>query len=267
MVIPRIGFGAFMLKYNECYGLVTQALDSGYRHIDTAAVYGNEDICGKAIVDWCEKNNVKRTDIFLTSKLANCSDYYSTRAAIRSSLHHLGTYIDLFLIQSPAGGKKSRIASWKAMEEFVDSGDIRSVGVSNYGVKHLQELYASNPKFYPCVNQIELHPFLSQDDIVKYCQSHDIAIEAYSPLTHGIRLNDEKLVPIAKKLNISVAQLLIRWSLQKGYIPIIKSTKKEHMLSDLDVFNFTIPDDVVQELSSFDEHWHAGTTYDPTVCD
>ncbi|EPY50648.1 xylose and arabinose reductase [Schizosaccharomyces cryophilus OY26] len=265
--LPRIGFGVFQLKYADCYDLVTAALDAGFRHIDTSEVFGNEDVCGKAVIDWCDRNRVPRTDIILSTKLANCSDYTATRASIRSSLHHLGTYIDIFSIFSPAAGSKARIESWGVMEEFIERGDIRCLGVCNYGIKHLEELYASKPKHLPVINQIELHPFLARDDIVNWCKEHNIVVEAYSPLTHGIRLQDPKLVEIANSIGIDVPRLLLRWSLQKGYVPIVQCTNPDQIRDNLDIFSLRIPKDIEDKITSLDEHWHADSSYDPTICE
>ncbi|WBW72095.1 xylose and arabinose reductase [Schizosaccharomyces osmophilus] len=265
--LPRIGFGVFRIKYADCYDLVTAALDAGYRRIDTSEVFGNEDVCGKAVIDWCERNRAPRTDIILSTKLANCSDYAATRASIRSSLHHLGTYIDIFSIFSPAAGSKARIESWGVMEEFIERGDIRYVGVCNYGTKHLEELYASKPKYFPIVNQIELHPFLARDEIVNWCKGHNILVEAYSPLTNGIRLQDSTLVELANAVGVDVPKLLLRWSLQKGYVPIVQCTNRDQIKHNLDIFSFHIPKEIEDKITSLDEHWHADSSYDPTICE
>ncbi|EEB09455.1 xylose and arabinose reductase [Schizosaccharomyces japonicus yFS275] len=265
--IPVIGLGVYKNELQSCHDAVIEALNVGYRLIDSAAVYGNEDICGKAIVEWCEKTGHKRTDVFLTSKLATTGSYEETKAAIRSSLHHCGTYIDLYLIHSPAGGKEHRLESWRAIEEFIDRGDIRGAGVSNYGIKHLEELFASNPRYLPVVNQIELHPFLTQEPIVDWCREHDIVVEAYSPLTRGKRLNDPKITRLAEVYGVTPAQLLLRWSLQKGFVPVVKSSHKERIEENFEVFDIELSDRCVQKLDQFNENWHTDPTWDPTQSD
>lgn len=212
--IPLLGLGVYQSRGDECTAAVTAALKAGYRHIDCALAYTNEKLVGQAI----NASGVARSDVFFTTKLPPKSrGYDATKKAIAESLSNCEIgYIDLYLIHAPYGNKESRLGQWKAIEEAVISNQIRAAGVSNYGIHHIQELIESEPSIMPQVNQIELHPWLCRNDLVDYCLKHDIALEAYSPLTRGQKLADSDLVNLAETIGQSSAQVLIRWSLQKG---------------------------------------------------
>ncbi|KAL1932793.1 hypothetical protein VTP01DRAFT_8471 [Rhizomucor pusillus] len=261
--IPVIGFGVYNAKPgNETEQAVKWALETGYRHIDTAKCYYNEESVGKAL----KESGIPREEIFVTTKLWD--DSHGTEkavAALETSLKKLGLdYVDLYLIHSPTPGKELRLESWKALEKLKKEGKIKSIGVSNYGVHHLKELLeACTVK--PVVNQIEVTPYLARTQIEKFCEKHDILIEAYSPLTMGEKLKDEKLVKIAEKYGKSTAQILIRWSLQKKYIPLPKSVHKERIESNAQVFDFEISEEDMKTLDSFDEYFV--TEWDPTKYD
>lgn len=190
-------------------------------------------------------SKIPRSELYFTTKLPpKIRGYDGTKAAIKESLSNCGLeYIDLYLIHAPYGNRESRLGQWKAVEESVLAGEIKSAGVSNYGVHHLEELWNSNPQVKPVVNQIELHPFLTRNDIVAWCQEHDIVLEAYSPLTRGQKLDDPDIQNIARKYRKTAAQLLIRWSLQrvKSRLSLLnwskrqgicESAKKHHGLQD-----------------------------------
>lgn len=263
--MPMIGLGVFKEKEgSEVMNSVKYALDAGYRSIDTAKVYGNEEGVGKAI----KESGIPREEIFVTTKLWNTDQgYETTLKAIDESLIKLEMdYVDLYLVHWPtAAGERDenniypsinkREETWKAMEEIYKSGKAKAIGVSNYMVSHLEEMkdYA---KIMPAVNQIELHPFLIEKELIEYCKERGIAIEAHSPLVHGERLSDPKIVEISKKYGKSPAQVLIRWDLQHGWITIPKSTRKERIEENINVFDFELSNEDMQTLDSMSENLH-----------
>ncbi|SAM05242.1 hypothetical protein [Absidia glauca] len=261
--IPCVGFGVYESGLGkETQNAVHWALEAGYRHIDTATVYRNEKDVGLAV----KNSGIPREDIFVTTKLQESDQgYESTLSALETSLAKLKMdYVDLYLIHSPLRGKKLRLDSWKALEELKRSGKAKNIGVSNFGVHHLQQLL-DHCEIKPAVNQIEITPYLQRNDIAKFCQEHDILIEAYSPLTRGEKLQDAPLVSVAEHYNKSTAQVLIRWALQKGYVPLPKSVTKSRIVSNADVFDFTLSEEDMAVLDSLDEHFV--TEWDPTVCE
>ncbi|KAF9431101.1 hypothetical protein BGZ76_000579 [Entomortierella beljakovae] len=239
---------------------------AGYRHIDTATVYRNEASVGKAI----KKSGIPRDQIFVTTKLHDKDQgYESAIAACELSLQKLGLdYVDLYLIHSPRAGPDLRTQSWKALEKLVTLGKAKSIGVSNYGVSHLKELLGSNPTTRPVVNQIEVHPWLLHRDITSFCKSQNIAIEAYSPLCRGHKLQDPLLNKVAAKYSKTPSQILIRWSLQKGYIVLPKSANKERIEQNSEVFDFDLADGDMDVLDSLDEGYVSGkhqVGWNPTI--
>ncbi|KAI1319456.1 hypothetical protein EDD11_004033 [Mortierella claussenii] len=255
--IPRLGLGVYQTKAGKgTENAVLWALEAGYRHIDTATIYGNETGVGNAI----RKSGIPRDQIFVTTKLTEDDQGYdSAIAALELSLKKMGLdYVDLYLIHSPLCGSEKRDESWKALETLVKQGKAKSIGVSNYGVHHLKELLDSNPKIRPVVNQIEVHPWLNRADIISFCEAQHIAVEAYSPLCQGIKFQDAKLAKLATKYSKSPAQILIRWSLQKGYVVIPKSAKKERIQQNANVFDFNIADDDMAILNSMNENFVCG---------
>ncbi|KAF8936760.1 aldo/keto reductase [Dissophora ornata] len=260
--IPRLGLGVYQSRAGkETEDAVLWALRAGYRHIDTATSYDNEESVGNAI----RKSGIPRDQIFVTTKLTEDDQGYdSAIAALKLSLEKMGLdYVDMYLIHSPLCGSELRNESWKALETLVAQGKAKSIGVSNYGVLHLKELLGSNPTIRPAVNQIEVHPWLIRADIITFCESQHIAIEAYSPLCQGLKLQDPILNKIATKYSKSPAQVLIRWSLQKGYIVIPKSAKKERIEQNADVFDFDLADGDMAMLDSMNENFIC--EWDPTV--
>ncbi|KAF9438912.1 hypothetical protein BGZ76_003272 [Entomortierella beljakovae] len=255
--IPRLGFGV----YENTEEAILWALQAGYRHIDTATSYENENAVGNAI----RKSGIPRDQIFVTTKLTEDDQgYESAIAACELSLEKLGMdYIDLYLIHAPLCGSEARAQSWKAFETLVAQGKVKSIGVSNYGVHHLKELLGSNPTIRPVVNQIEVHPWLIRPDIFSFCEAQHIAIEAYSPLCRGNKMNDPTIAKLALKYSKTPAQILIRWSLQKGYIVIPKSSTKERIEQNADVFDFDIADGDMAALDSMNENFVC--EWDPTI--
>jgi diketogulonate reductase-like aldo/keto reductase len=217
---------------------VAEALNTGYRLIDTAMVYGNEKGVGAAIRD----SKIPRDEIFLTTKLWNSDQgYESGLKAFETSLTRLGLdYVDLYLIHWPRGTELTR-ESWKALEEIHASGRAKNIGVSNFDVDELKELlsYAKTP---PAVNQIELHPFIykEQRPVVEYCQEKGIVVEAYSPLAQAKQMNHPVINEIAEQSGKTAGQVMLRWAVQQGTVPIPKTSHQERMAENLDIFDFEL---------------------------
>ncbi|KAF9548446.1 hypothetical protein EC957_006662 [Mortierella hygrophila] len=260
--IPLLGLGVYKIEPGKATeDAVLWALQAGYRHIDTAAGYRNEVSVGNAI----RKSGIPRDQIFVTTKLFDQDQGYdSALEACELSLEKLGLdYVDLYLIHSPNPGPERRTESWKALQKLVAQGKVKSIGVSNYSVKHLKELLGSNPTIRPVVNQLEVHPWLTRQEIVSFCESQHIAVQAYSPLSRGHKLQDPMLMKIAEKYSKSPAQILIRWSLQKGYIVIPKSSHKDRIEQNADVFDFDLADGDMSVLDSFNSDYVSG--WNPTL--
>ncbi|CAM6085722.1 unnamed protein product [Calypogeia fissa] len=257
--IPALGLGVYQVPPREAVKCVAAGLKTGYRHIDTAHLYGNESEVGQAV----RESGIPREEIFVTTKLWNSDHgYQNTLRAFDRSLKEFGLdYIDLYLIHSPIP-MQQRLNTWRAMEQILKSGKVKSIGVSNYGVKHLKELLA-NCEIRPSVNQLELHPFNTRNELVAFCEKEGIVLEAYSPLTRGRRLRHPGLLEIAKKYNKSAAQVLVKWCLQRGFMVLPKSVKPERIVENAQVFDFEITENDMKKLNSFDEHLAVG--WDPTT--
>jgi diketogulonate reductase-like aldo/keto reductase len=278
--IPRLGLGVWQTRAGAtCEAAVLAALEAGYRHIDTAAMYGNEESVGAAI----KTSGIPRAEIFVTTKLWN-SDHGNPERALEASLRKLKfDYVDLYLIHYPV---RERRQSWRALEALRAQGKARSIGVSNFTIRHLTELLAETATT-PAINQVEFHPYLYQRDLLDFCASKGIVVVAYSPLTKGARLQDPKLVAVAKKYpnagpkptaprpplplisnfshrreGKSTAQILIRWALQHGLVVIPKSANRRRIFEDADVFDFEIVPEDMQLLDRFNENLR--TCWDPT---
>ncbi len=253
--IPILGLGVWQTPNGKvCEEAVLAALSAGYRHIDTAAIYENEESVGNAI----RKSNITRKEIFATTKLWN-DDHDNAENALNKSLKKLRLdYIDLYLMHYPVTERNS---SWKILEKIYKSGKAKAIGVSNFTIRHLKELVESSDVI-PAINQVEFHPYLYQKELLDFCNGKGIKLEAYSPLTHGEKLNDTKLVEIAKKYNKSTAQVLIKWGLQHGLIVIPKSSKKERIIENSSVFDFEISGEDMEKLDGFNENLR--TCWDPT---
>jgi diketogulonate reductase-like aldo/keto reductase len=256
--IPILGLGVYQTEAgSETQNAVMYALEAGYRHIDTAKIYRNEDDVGIAL----KNSSVPRNEIFITTKLWNSDHgYKSTIAACDASLKKLGLdYLDLYLIHWPVPGLRNE--TWTAMEKLLQDGKCRSIGVSNYTIKHLTELL-DFCNVVPAVNQVEFSPFLYQQDLLEFCRARQIQIEAYSPLTKGIMLNDLTLKKIAEKYSKSPAQVLIRWCIEHNLVVIPKSANKKRIIDNSNVFDFKISSDDMAVLNSMDSNMHTG--WDPT---
>ncbi|RIA88383.1 aldo-keto reductase [Glomus cerebriforme] len=262
--IPLLGLGVYQApKGVTTQNAVTWALEAGYRHIDTAALYENEADVGAAV----NKSGIPREEIWITTKIWNSDQGYekTLQAAERSIEKLQSEYIDLLILHSPLPGPQLRKESYDALQKLVRLGKVRSIGVSNYGVQHLKELLEQKPEIKPAVNQVEIHPWLARNDITTFCAQNDIVVEAYSPLTKGKKLNDPTLVQIAETYNKSSAQILIRWGLQHGYVTLPKSINKDRIIQNADVYNFEIDEEDMKVLDNLDEYLTTG--WDPTKCE
>ncbi|MHB9031471.1 MAG: aldo/keto reductase [Anaerolineae bacterium] len=263
--IPCVGFGTWQAENGAvAYSAVREALRVGYRHIDTAAGYGNEESVGRAVRD----SGIPRQEVFVTSKLANNSHGYdNTRQAFEQTMRRLGfDYLDLYLVHWPnpvqfrSNWQEANAGTWKAFEELQRAGRIRAIGVSNFRERHLQELFKT-ATIMPSVNQIRLAPGDTQDEVVEYCRAHQMLLEAYSPLGLGSALGVPELKAIADKYGKSVAQVCIRWSLQRGYLPLPKSVTPARILENTRVFDFALSDEEVQAIAGL--KGCCGTASDP----
>jgi diketogulonate reductase-like aldo/keto reductase len=258
--IPIIGLGVYQSPGG---GVTKQAIldsfEAGYRHVDTARIYGNESDVGRAVAE----SGLPREEIFVTTKLWNADQGYdSTLDAGELSLGKMDLdYVDLYLMHWPVEGR--RLESWTAMEELLAKGQCRSIGVSNFMVHHLEELL-EKAHVVPAINQIEMSPYnyLQRKETLDLCRSAGIVIEAYSPLTKGQKLRDPKLVEIAAKYGKTTAQLLIRWALEKQYVVLPKSVNKDRIIQNASVFDFTISPEDLATMDGFNENLATG--WDPT---
>ena len=246
--MPRVALGVYNARGEVGRRAVRQALDLGYRHIDTASIYENEREVGGGIRD----SGVPRDDIFVTTKLWNADQGYDTAlAAFDRSLRDLAVdYVDLYLMHWPV--PETRLESWKALEKILSEGRARAIGVSNFMIKHLDELLAHcNER--PAVNQIEASPFLQQRDVRTFCAANGIVVQAYSPLTRGLRLDHPVVTAIASSIARTRAQVLLRWGLQSDMVVLPKSVRRERLIENLDLFSFSLSPEQMAQLDSLEE--------------
>lgn len=247
--MPILGFGVFQVPdLAECEKAVVEAIETGYRLIDTASSYGNEEAVGDAI----RKSGVAREELFITTKLwIQDAGYENTLKAFEKSINKLQLeYLDLYLIHQPYGDV---FGSWRAMQELYFQGKVRAIGVSNFHPDRIADLIA-NSGFTPAINQIETHPFHQQVDTQKFLQENNIQIESWGPFAEGKNdiFKNETLTSIAVKNNKSVAQIILRWLTQRGVVAIPKSVRKERMAENFDIFNFELSADEMQVISTLD---------------
>lgn len=242
--VPVVGLGVYKMNLQgETKQAVKMALNAGYRMIDTAARYKNEQEVGEALRGY----GLLREEYFVTTKVWNADQgYESTLKAIDTSLEKLGfSYVDLYLVHWPTASEdlsesiNKRAETWRAMEEILASGKAKAIGVSNFTIKHLKEMenYAN---IMPAVNQVEFHPCLYQKELLSYCKEKNITLVAYSPLLHGEKMDTEPFTNISKRYNKTPAQVMLRWSLQHGVVIIPKSSKENHIKENIDIFDFEI---------------------------
>lgn len=256
--IPQVGLGLWQNKnQQECEKTVEAALKAGYRHFDTAQVYGNEQFLGNALA----KSDTPRNDLFITTKIWNDNQFWDdVIPSFDESLERLQTdYVDLLLVHFPV--TQTRGAAWRKMEEIHKKGSAKAIGVSNYTVKHLKELLET-AEVVPVMNQVELHVFLQQPELLDYCKEQGIMVEAYSPLAHGHGLEHPTLESIANKHAKTTAQVMIRWCIEIGTIPLPKTTHVNRLIENLDVFDFALSAEDMTALKQLDKNYR--TCWDPT---
>lgn len=262
--IPLLALGVYKAPNGqETEDAVMAALDAGYRHIDSAARYANEEACGRALRKWLEKTGNSREDVFITTKLWDADHgYEATFNALCDSLKKFQLdHFDLYLIHSPSDDKDKRHESWRALETAQKLGKVRSIGVSNFGASHLDELLAE-AKVIPAVNQIEVHPFCQRQDLIEVCRKNGIAIEAYSPLARGNKLQDPRIVKIAEKNGKTPAQILLNWSASRGNIVLPKSLTAHRIQSNMESFGFALSSEDLAELDALgNENYVTGTLH------
>ncbi len=250
--MPIVGLGTFRSKNEDVYKAVLDAFEAGYRHIDTAMIYGNEEAIGKAIKD----SKIPREELFITTKLWNSDQgYEKTKAAFNLSLKNLGLdYVDLYLIHWFKGYELA-LDSYKAMEELYNEGKIKAIGVSNFNVHHIMKIL-ENCTVVPTVNQVETHIALQNEFLQEYCSSVGVKLEAYAPLMSqhiGDLLADETMNRIAKKYNKSVPQIAIKWLVTRGIIVIPKSINKVRIVENFDIFDFELTNEDMKDIKKLNK--------------
>ena len=265
--MPIFGLGTYKAPDGEeVIQEIAWALAAGYRLIDTAKVYKNEQGVGTAI----KQSGIPREELFITTKLWNPDQgYETTLKAIDESLGKLGlSYVDLYLVHWPTASLDTtesinrREETWKAMEEIYKSGKAKAIGVSNYTITHLEEMkhYAT---IFPVVNQVEFHPYLFQKELLEYCKANNIVLEAYRPLTNGKKMEHSVIDALAKKYHKTNAQVLLRWSVQHGCVPLPKSVQKERIEENAHIFDFALSSEDMNALDSLNENFRLSP--DPTL--
>ncbi|WP_445487994.1 aldo/keto reductase [Niallia sp. 03133] len=256
--MPWLGLGVFKVEDGETTAFsVSTAIKNGYRSIDTAAIYDNETGVGKGIAEGMTAAGVTREDLFITSKVWNDDlGYEETLKAFDVSLEKLGLdYLDLYLIHWPKEGKYKE--AWKAIETLYKAGKIKAIGVSNFQIHHLEDLM-KDADIKPMINQVELHPRLTQKELLSFCQQNGIQLEAWSPLMQGQLLDNEELQEIAAKYNKSVAQVIIRWDLQNNIITIPKSIKEHRIIENSNVFDFALTKEEMESIDALNQDTRVG---------
>jgi 2,5-diketo-D-gluconate reductase A len=258
--IPQVGFGVFLVPPAETKAAVAAALEVGYRHIDTARLYDNEEAVGQAIAE----SGISRDELFITTKCWNDDQGYDrARAAFDASLARLGLdYVDLYLIHWPCPRKNLYVETWKAFEAIQKDGLSRSIGVSNFQPSHLQRLI-DETETVPAVNQVELHPWLQQREVRAFDDKHAIVTEAWSPLARGGELlADETVLAIAERHNVTAAQVILRWHLDLGNVIIPKSVNPARMASNLDLFRIRLDETDHERFAALDNGTRIGPNPD-----
>ncbi len=256
--MPWFGLGVFKVEEGpELVNAVKTAIQYGYRSIDTAAIYQNEEGVGEGIREGLKGAGISREDLFVTSKVWNSDlGYESAIAAFETSLEKLGLdYLDLYLIHWPVEGKYKD--AWRALETLYKEGKIKAIGVSNFQIHHLEDLM-KNAEIKPMVNQVECHPRLTQKELKDYCKGNGIQLEAWSPLMQGEILDNQDLQEIATKHNKTVAQVILRWDLQNQIVTIPKSTKEHRIKENADIFDFTLTDDEMERIDGLNQNHRVG---------
>ncbi|WP_445322007.1 aldo/keto reductase [Paenibacillus sp. FSL M7-0420] len=253
--MPWFGLGVFKVQEGqEVIDSVKAAIKAGYRSIDTASVYGNEEGVGQAI----RESGVAREELFITTKVWNTEQGYdSTLAAFDQSLSKLGLdYADLYLVHWPIRAKYKD--TWRALEKLYADGKVRAIGVSNFQIDHLEDLLA-DATVKPMVNQVELHPLLNQQELREYCKAQGIQIEAWAPLAQGHLLDNEVLADIAARHHKTLPQVILRWDLQNGIVTIPKSVKAERIIANADIFDFELSEEEISRINGLNRDQRFGS--------
>jgi 2,5-diketo-D-gluconate reductase A len=262
--IPQLGFGVFLIEPQDTVAAVSTALEAGYRHIDTAEMYGNEHEVGEAI----RRSGLERGEIYITSKLNNdAHEPDDARRAFDESLKALGLdYLDLFLIHWPLPTRYDGdfVSTWRTLEEFYREGRARSIGVSNFQPHYLRRLHGES-EIIPAVNQIEVNPYLTQDELRGFCAEHQIAVEAWSPLGRGNVLEDPEIATIARRAAKTPAQVVLRWHIQRGDIVFPKSVTASRIRENIDIFDFGLSADEVEAITALNRNERTGPNPDKFV--
>ncbi|OAS16665.1 aldo/keto reductase [Paenibacillus oryzisoli] len=258
VTMPYLGLGVFKVEDGpEVVQAVKAALQLGYRSIDTAAIYGNESSVGQGIREGMAEQGLTRDQLFVTSKVWNADlGYESTIAAYEASLEKLGlNYLDLYLIHWPVQGKY--VEAWRALETLYQEGRVKAIGVSNFQIHHLEDVMGT-ASIKPMVNQVELHPLLAQTDLHDFCKTHGIQLEAWSPLMQGQLLDNPTLKGIAERHGKSIAQVILRWDLERGIVTIPKSTKEHRILENGSIFDFELSADDMAAINAMNQNLRVG---------
>lgn len=258
--IPSIGFGTYKLGSNEdTIKSVKNAISIGYRHIDAAAFYKNEEAVGIGI----KESKVDREEIFLATKLWNDDHgYEKTMKSFNESIKRLGVeYLDLYLVHWP---NKLNAETWKAFEDLYEQGKVKAIGVCNFKEGHIEEL-KKTAKIMPMVNQVEVHPYRTQRDIISYCEKNDIQVVAWGPIMRGRIFSDPIMIKLSEKYNKSIPQITLRWHIQNGIIPIPKSSNIERMKSNLDIFDFEISNEDMILINNLNKNENVSGVPDNTT--
>jgi 2,5-diketo-D-gluconate reductase A len=262
--IPQFGFGVFQIPPDQTARAVTTALEAGYRHVDTAEMYGNEAGVGQAIA----ASGLGRDEVFVTSKLDNGSHRPDdARKAFDQTLEALGSaYVDLFLIHWPMPTRYDGdyVSTWRTLEEFYRDGRARSIGVSNFQPHHIRRLH-EEAEVPPAVNQIEVHPYLTQPEVRAFCAGHQIAVEAWSPLAEGLVLADPTIDSIARRVGRTPAQVVLRWHIERGDIIFPKSVTPARIRENIDIFDFELSGEDVEAITALNRNERTGA--DPDTFD
>ncbi|HWO96842.1 MAG TPA: aldo/keto reductase [Bacillus sp. (in: firmicutes)] len=256
--MPWFGIGVFKVEEGpELVNAVKTAIKHGYRSVDTAAIYENEEGVGKGIQEGLKEAGISREELFVTSKVWNADlGYESTIAAYEKSLKKLGLeYLDLYLIHWPVEGKYKD--AWRALETLYKEGRVKAIGVSNFQIHHLEDVM-KDAEIKPMINQVEYHPRLTQKELQAFCQDNGIQLEAWSPLMQGRLLDNEILQEIANKHNKSVAQVILRWDLQNGVVTIPKSTKEHRIVENANVFDFKLTKEEMETIDGLNQNLRVG---------
>jgi methylglyoxal/glyoxal reductase len=256
--MPWFGLGVFKVEEGpELVNAVKFAIKHGYRSIDTAAIYGNEEGVGQAIREAITEYDIKREELFITSKVWNSDlGYDSTISAYKTSLRKLGLdYLDLYLVHWPVEDKYKE--AWQALETLYKDGKVKAIGVSNFQVHHLEKVM-KDAEIKPMVNQVEYHPRLTQKEVKAFCHQHGIQFEAWSPLMQGQLFDNPILKEVASKYNKTVAQVILRWDLQNGVVTIPKSTKEHRIIENSNIFDFKLTTEDMDRISNLNENFRVG---------